>query len=499
MANRRVLVPLLAALAIVGGKTAADNTLRVGVQGLPLTQGNPYRNTGLPNLYTTSAIFDGLTRIDEHGEVQPWLASSWENTGPRTWVFKLREDVEFSNGAPLTAAAVVAVVEFFQSKAAVREMVARGLNFLAGAREIDDYTVEVTTARPTPYLPRHLPVLFVVEPDEWRRLGPEGFSARPVGTGPFVVDVFKPGKIELSAFKRSWRRPQLNRLEIFAIPETSSRSHAVQSGVIDVALAIGPEEVAAIERSGGKSVTRPAASVFAINFVDKTGSPFKDRRVREALNLAVNRELLTDVLLGGVATPANQPAPPLSFGYNPSLSLIPYDPERAKQLLVQAGHADGFHFVMQATINSAPAAPAVLQAIAQDLARINVQMEIRPVTVAEILRNVVEGSWEGDAFALNYNHEPTVDAMRGLDLHSCLWRRPWYCDERIVPAIKSAAREFEPGRALALRHEIMAFYRREYASLFVYNFVYFAGMSPRVSGFKDVHGFIHFEDIKLSD
>lgn len=490
---------LVASAFLAESQAVAEATLRVGVQGIPLTQGNPYRNTGIPNIYTIGATFDGLTRIDEQGEVQPWLATSWENIGPFTWIIKLREDVKFSNGAPFTADAVVAVAEFFQTDTAVPEMVARELNFIEAARALDDYTVELTTTRPAPYLPRHLPVFYIVEPDEWRRLGPVEFSYRPIGTGPFKVEAYKPSKIELSAFSGSWRKPKVDRLEILAIPDTSSRAQAVQSGAIDLALSIGPEEVIAIERSGGRGVSRTAASTWSINFVDEAESPFKDRRVREAVNYSVNREVLTQVLLNGVATPASQPASPVCFGYNPELPPIPYDPDAAKRLLAEAGYPEGFKFVAQGTLNSTPSAGAVLQAIAQDLARVGIEMEIRPVTVAELIRNVIEGGWEGQAFALNYNHEPSVDVIRALNNHSCLWHHPWYCDERIMPAIEQAAVEFDPQRALQLRHEIMAFYRQEYASLFLYDFVYFAGMSASVSGFRDVHGFIHFEDIALSE
>ena len=191
---------------------AAGEPLRLGVQGIPLTQGNPYRNTGIPNIYTIGAIFDGLTRIDENGRVQPWLATSWENTGPLTWVLTLRKGVKFSNGKPFNAEAVVAVVDFFQTDAALPEMVARELNIIVGGRALDEHTVELTTARPAPYLPRSLPVFYVVEPSQWRRLGPEGFSAQPVGTGPFKVDDFKPSKIELSAFTESWRPASVDRL-----------------------------------------------------------------------------------------------------------------------------------------------------------------------------------------------------------------------------------------------------------------------------------------------
>ena len=488
---------LCTALQLAVVASHAETTLRVGVQALPLTMGNPYRNTFTPNIYTVGAIFDGLTRVDEHGDVQPWLATRWQNTGPLTWVIELRRDVRFSNGKPFNADAVVAVVDFFGTEESVREMVARELNFISAARAIDDYTVELTTSRPAPVLPRYLPIFYIVEPEQWQKLGPTGFSAQPIGTGPFRVDTFKPSRVELSAFEGSWRKPKVDRLEMLAIPDAASRAQAVQSGTIDVAISIGPEEVAAIELSGGRGISYPGASVWSLNFVDKAGSPFKDQRVRQAVNYAVNRPLLTEALLLGAAIPATQPAPQVAFGYNPELPPIPYDPETARKLLRSAGYPNGFKFVLQGTVGSGAADGAGYQVVAQDLARIGVEMEIRQMTVAELIRNVIEGGWEGDAFALNYNHEPGIEVLRPLTNHSCLWHHPWYCDRRIMPTIHAAMSEFDPERSLELRREIMAFYRNEYASLFLYETAYFAGLAPRVRGLKVVHGFIHFESMSL--
>ncbi len=485
----------LGALGFAPGGGATDPPLRVGVQAIPLTKGNPYRNTFTPNIYTMGAIFDGLTRIDEHGQVQPWLATSWENTGRLSWVIQLRRGVAFSNGVPFNAAAVVAVVDFFRSEQSVPEMVARELNFIVSARAIDEHTVELTTDRPAPLLPRYLPIFYMVEPGQWARLGPTGFAAKPVGTGPFMVDTFKPSKIELSAFAESWRKPQVDRLEILGIPDAASRAQAVQSGALDVAISIGPEEVVAIERTGGRSTSYPGASVWSYNFVDRPGSPFKDRRVRQAVNYAVNRPLLIQALLNGATVPATQPAPRVSFGYNPDLPPIPYDPDTARDLLAQAGYPNGFKFVFQGTVGSSAADGAGYQVVAQDLARIGIHMEIRQMTVPELIRNVIEGGWEGDAFALNYNHEPGIEVLRPLTNHSCLWHHPWYCDERIMPTIHAAMVEFDPERSLQLRREVMAFYRNEYAALFLYESPYFAGLSARVQNLKVVHGFIHFEDI----
>ena len=319
----------------------AQDVIRIGTTALPPTLGNPFRNTGTPHIYTWSATFDGLTRIDFDGNLKPWLAVDWETTSDLTWVFRLRDDVVFSNGVPFTADAVVSVFDYLTSDAAVREAVAREFSFVKSARAIDDHTVEITTHEPAPILPRALPLLHMVEPGQWNRLGPEGFAREPVGTGPYHPVRFGATKIEYEAVPTSWRKPHVARLEKIAAPEAYARTQAVLSNQMDIAIALGPEEADAIAAAGGVGLNWPTAAMWAINFHHGKGNPLDDVRVREALNLAVDRRGLVDGLLAGIPELPTQPATSVTYGFDPSLPPIPFDRERAKQLLSDAGYQRG--------------------------------------------------------------------------------------------------------------------------------------------------------------
>ncbi len=462
---------------------------------MPPSVGNPFRNTGVPHVLTWSSLFDGLTRVDVHGRVNPWLAVSWENVDSLTWRIKLRPGVRFSNGEPLTADAVVNVVNFFQSPASVREVVARELGFIKTARKLDDLTVELITDTPTPYLPRALPLLYMVEPKLWTALGPEGFAQQPVGTGPFKLDKPDIAGWKMSAFKNSWRAPRVDKLNWVVAPEAPSRVQAVLANQMDIALSLGPDDVATIEAGGSKGLTWRNSSVWAINFHHNKNTPLKDVRVRKALNFAVDRRALVEGLLGGVTIAATQAGPSNAYGYDPEIPPIPFDPATAKKLLADAGYPNGFKFVVQGVIGSGPADGAVYQKVAQDLAAIGVVMEIRQFPVNELIRAVSEGSWNGDAFGLTYATEPTIDVIRPMQTHSCLWSKPWYCDAAITPTIKAAMAEFDDAKGLELRHQVMRFYREQYASLFLYEIPRFAGLRPNIEGFEEVHGFINFDRI----
>jgi peptide/nickel transport system substrate-binding protein len=479
-------------------KTAsAQDTVRLAVTALPPSLFNPYRNTGLPYVYTWGAVFDGLTSIDAGGNVQPALATSWENIDPLTWIFHLRDDVTFSNGRPFTADAVIGAVDFLASDDAIREVVARMMFFLESAKALDDHTVEIKTSVPTPLLPRFLPQFHVVDPDYFREVGLEEFSRAPIATGPFIVEVIRPERVTFRAFKDGWRPPVEERLEILAIPDNATRTLSVSSGRLDVALNMGPEETRTIEAQGGGRVSWRDSAVWAYNFVEGRQPALSDVRVREAINIAVDREAIIAGLLDGATVAATQPAPSTVYGFNPDLPPIPYDPERAKLLLAEAGYADGFEMMVEATAGSSANDSAVNLIVSQYLRAINVDMEVQTVTTNQIIRNVVEGTWKGHAFALHYNFEPTSDVLRALDTHSCLWSKPWYCNQDVMPLVEAAQTEFDPDRNLSLRRDIMAFYRSDWAALFMYQAPRFAALAPGVSGLNVVNNVISFDRISL--
>ena len=486
---------LAAAVVAQSAVAANENVLRVASTSVAPIGLNPYRNTGMPDIFIWSSLFDGLTRVDATGKVQPWLAVSWRAVDPLTWRITLRPNVKFSNGAPFTADAVVNVVNFFRSPVAIKELVARELGFLKEARKVDDLTVDLITDVPTPHLPRALPLLYMVEPALWTKLGPEAYLATPVGTGPFKVDSFETGNLKMSAFTGSWRAPHFDKLNWIAAPEASSRTQALLADRVDIALNLGPDEIANIVAGGGKGEKWLTSIVWAIQFLHGNDTPLRNVKVRQAVNYAVDRQAIIDGLLVGATQPGNQPGPRSGYGYDPTIPPIPYDPATAKKLLAEAGYPNGFKFTVQAVIGSGPADGAVYQKVAQDLAAIGVTMEIRPMPLSELFRNVIEGGWTGDAFGMSFAAEPTGDVLRAMQNHSCLWRHPWYCDEAIMPTVKAAQTEFDEAKGLALRHQIMRFYHDQYMALFLYDQPRFAGVGAHISNFKEINGFINFEAI----
>jgi peptide/nickel transport system substrate-binding protein len=493
------------ALALSGAAAAQikEGKIRMGVDSLPLSFGNPYRTAQIPTTFTTSAIFDGLTRIALDGTLNPWLATSWTSEDTVTWRFTLRDDVTFSNGAPFSADAVKVAIDYLTSPDAARDALNREIPALRSARVIDPRTIEIALVEPDALFPRSASALFIAEPGEWLRLGRDEFGKTPVGTGPFKLERWEPNRAVLTAHEASWRKPKRRELEIIAIPEAASRAQALLAGRIDAAVGLSPESVELIEQSGGQGLRVPTAQVWGWSFVlmrdgKKVEGPLQDRRVRQALTMAVNRQLIVDTLLGGTARVAAQGATPAVYGYNPNIKPLPFDPAAAKKLLAEAGYPDGFEMTVLSSAGAAGADREIHQRMASDLQSIGVRVEVRSVPIQQYLQYLSQGSFPTDAFGMSYPADPNIDAIRPLRIHSCLRRQPFYCDESIMPQIRAALVSRDPQESLRLRHEILAWYHQEAPILFVYEGVRFYGRGAKVQGLSEAHGYIAYDQIDFA-
>jgi peptide/nickel transport system substrate-binding protein len=481
-------------------QTASAKILRVGVVALPPSLGNPFAVTGVPGVYTITPMFDTLAVVDAEGVLQPSLALSWERIDPLTWRFRLRDGVTFHNGVAFTADAVAFTVAHLVSPEARIEPIARDVAQVESALVVDPLTVDIRTRTPDALLPNYIAVMPIVEPGQWQRLGREGFAREPVGTGPFRLERWEAAKAVFSAQKNHWRAPKVDAMEMIAIPDASSRVQAIQSGQLDIAVALGPDDVAAIKQfGGGYTIARTSGTLTMTLISTKEGTPLKDVRVRRALNYAVDKQAIIDSLLSGETVVASQPASRIAFGYNPALAPYPYDPDKAKALLAQAGFGpdNPLPILMEVVVGGAANDAAMYQQIAQYWNDVGVAARIQSIPVQQLVKIVNSGDWKGDTFGMNYAPERTMDVLRPIRLHSCLQPVPWYCDERIMPTIRDAFAAPDIETRLRLTQEVMRFYHDEAASVFLHEIILFFGHAPRVKNFREAQIVIAYEDIEL--
>lgn len=490
-----IRIGVLALFAFLSTTAHSETHVRVALTTLPVKYGNPFASLGYPTITTTSAMFDGLTRLTRDGDLEVGLAVAWENIDDLTWRFSLRSGVAFSNGQPFTAEAVVNAVDYLTSDASLGDFLRNELPPMTNARAVDDLTVEITTAGPEPIFPRHVVGLMLAEPKAWKTLGREAFAQNPIGTGPFQIESWEPGRANLIAFQDSWRKPSVDRLTLIALPDRVARVQAVLSDQAEIALDLGPDDFAAIEAIGGSGLAWSDGGIHGISFATNRDSPFKDKHVRQALNYAVQKQPITDVVLQGHTVAAGHPAARLTYGHHPELTPYDYDPAKAKALLAEAGYPEGFSFTIDVT-TAAPGAELTYQLIAADLKAVGVDMEINVVPRGLFLSNVFVTGKHGDAFGMWWGTQPSLDSIRAVTLHSCRQRFAWYCDNSIMPKVETALTTWDEDQALALRHEVHTYYRDQAPAIFLYETVLFAGMAPGVSGYEDNFGFVRYENIK---
>lgn len=478
---RRTALAGLAAAPFLRPAWAETGPIRIGITQLPPSLGDPTRSTSVPTIYSWAALFDGLTHVGREG-IEPALAERWDHFEPESWRFFLRENIKFSNGENLTAEAVKATLDWLRGPEGLATSVSREVASIKEVRATDRLVLEIETDGPNVFLDRELATVRIVAPEAWARLGPAGFGRSPAGTGPYKLDAWEPARARLSRNPHGWRSAPTERLDILEMPDLNARINALATGEIDIAVGLGPDDVGAVRRGGGRMQVEPGDGIICLSFILTKASPLQDIRVRQALNLAVNKQAIVDGLLAGTTQVASQTCPPSAFGHDPALQPYPFDPDRARRLLAEAGLSGGFSFSCEVAAGGGASDTLVFQQIAADLARVNVTMRVKPIPVSQLIRGIQSGDWSGEAFYMNYGCAPSMDALRPMRLHSCDWSHPWYCDPAIMPTLAAARQAETLERRLALTREVLRHYHLHLPCLLLYDVVTFIGLGPRIDG-----------------
>ena len=287
-----------------------------------------------------SNVFEGLFRLDSALAVKPVLVSGWTNPDSKTWVFRLREGVRFSDGSPLTADDVAASLQ------AALEMPFPTGAFLSAIQRVEAISpleVRITTRQQSPALPSFLVSGFVLSREALARR-----PIPPVGTGPYQLAGRVPGRsLELRRNPHHQPPAAFDQIHLHVVPDAEARVAALRAGRVDIAEGVPLRSVEGLSRDDRVTVLgQPGIRVlYLAPRVDRP--PFDDARVREALDLAIDRHELDQRVYGGRGRPASQPVPVAVVGYEPGLAVVQADRARARALLAAAGQA-GVEVVLDA-------------------------------------------------------------------------------------------------------------------------------------------------------
>jgi peptide/nickel transport system substrate-binding protein len=313
--------------------------LRIGLYADPLSL-DPHLNDEFLTFSVLNGLYEPLVAFDGELRLRPALAVSWENPTDLIWRFDLRAGVKFHDGRTLTAEDVVFSIQ--RAISHPESNLASYVVAVESVKAVGELVVEVVTRRPYPILLNKLTHVLVLPQGT-----PEQLTS-PNGTGPYRLAEHSEGGLELVAFDAYWGTPVAEpRVEMVTIADHDERIQSLLEGRVDLILDLAPKDVGRVEATTGVHVT--ARDGLSVDYLQMRVDipPFDDLRVRQAIQLALDREAWVEDGLLGMGAPAGQLVARSVFGYAPGLSMPERDVEAAKQLLADAGYPEGIDLVLE--------------------------------------------------------------------------------------------------------------------------------------------------------
>lgn len=332
------LTILLGAFMLLSPALTEAKTLNFALSGNPDTL-DPQKTAGTLTFQTLKSVYDTLAEPDPSGNIVPALADRWEVSGDAlTWTFYLRKDVVFHNGDKLTAKDVKATFDRIMDKATASPK-AKEFSAIAAIETPDDFTVILKLKEPaSPLLATLASGWGAILP---KRLIDSGhdFGAQPIGTGPFELKKWvRDSQIVLEKNKNYWMkgRPKLDQVIMDIIPERAVAIQGLISDQIDVAYLIDKDDLPILEASPNVKIEKSMTSLILVMSINCSNPVLQDLRVRQAINLAIDKQKVLDVAYNG-GKPIGTFMDYGNAYYKDFTAMYPYDPEKARKLLAEAG------------------------------------------------------------------------------------------------------------------------------------------------------------------
>ena len=404
-------------------------TIKWSMQGDSLTLDPHAQNEG-PTTQVSRQVYEALVTRGLDMSIEPQLATDWKTTDPNTWVFNLRKGVKFSDGTDMTAKDVVfSILRAKQPTSDFKEYIST----ISDVKEIDNYTVQVSTSKPNPILLNQLSNIFIMSKkwsidfgatvsQNWDG-GEETFSAtNAMGTGPFKITLREPNTKTVFERNSNWwgsmKDNSVTEIHLLPIKNSATRVAALLSGEVDLVTDAPVQDLARIGNSADHEVVSTAQMRTIFLGMDQaadklrsgnTGdNPFKKKEVRQALYQAIDIEAIKKKVMRGLSEPAGIITFPGVNGYTKDLDKrLPYDVDAAKKLLADAGYPKGFDVELRCPNDRYVNDEAICTAVVGMLGKIGVNVNLFAQTKSKHFKELKED--KGDFYMLGWG-VPTLDS-----------------------------------------------------------------------------------------
>ena len=404
-------------------------TIKWSMQGDSLTLDPHAQNEG-PTTQVSRQVYEALVTRGLDMSIEPQLATDWKTTDPNTWVFNLRKGVKFSDGTDMTAKDVVfSILRAKQPTSDFKEYIST----ISDVKEIDNYTVQVSTSKPNPILLNQLSNIFIMSKkwsidfgatvsQNWDG-GEETFSAtNAMGTGPFKITLREPNTKTVFERNSNWwgsmKDNSVTEIHLLPIKNSATRVAALLSGEVDLVTDAPVQDLARIGNSADHEVVSTAQMRTIFLGMDQaadklrsgnTGdNPFKKKEVRQALYQAIDIEAIKKKVMRGLSEPAGIITFPGVNGYTQDLDKrLPYDVDAAKKLLADAGYPKGFDVELRCPNDRYVNDEAICTAVVGMLGKIGVNVNLFAQTKSKHFKELKED--KGDFYMLGWG-VPTLDS-----------------------------------------------------------------------------------------
>lgn len=500
----RFATALVATLLLLATSLVFAQTTLVVAQIRDVESTDPTVGGTIDAVNYAQAIADHLVYMTDEG-LEGWVIERWDATDDGIYTWHIRQGITFTDGTPLDAAAVVYNVERLR----VPENNLRyGSYFqrLQSIEVVDDYTVRLDMGSYDMEFMERMINIAIVSPTAVEALG-ERFREAPVGSGPFTFVSYTPGeRIVLERNPNYWRpgEPKVDQLIFRVIPEANVRLIELEAGTVHYAINMDAADLDQARASGLEVISGPALGRLILYLNTKT---ITDPVVRRAVNHAIDRQVIVDVVTNGLADVAYYAMPRISPFYNPDIPTYAFDVEGANRLLDEAGYVrgadgvrakDGERLEWDMPADSIPSRLRAAEIIASMLSDIGIQVNIRSMDSAAFTAAARGG--EHDLAWFQWAGSTADPWVAAGDLHcTYAWNIAQYCNPELDVIVDEARTTVDPERRKVLYDEFFTFVQEEAIYVAVGHLPAVFVQRPEVEGVRIVGGRLLFNGASIGD